>query len=126
MSPLVDAGFAAELETLVLTAAHDVATLVGSIEVDATVDGAPFTQMNGKSRALPGNDMLMRDAQGTICTIIYGQDDRTPVTPATRQVLYVSYCPAGISAPTIQQHHNVLKRNVAHVAPKATIERPSS
>ncbi len=47
VSPLVDASFIAELETLVLTASHDADTLEAPVVFDATRGGEVFTQMNG-------------------------------------------------------------------------------
>ena len=56
--------------------------------------------------------MMMRDGEGVVCTIIYGQDARTPVTEATRRVLYVTYAPPGITAAVVERHHAALLRNV--------------
>ena len=95
VSPLVDANFAAELETLVLTAGHDADLLEAPITIDATQEGDEFIQMNGAVRPLKPNDMMMSDGQGIICTIIYGQDKRTPISPKTRRALYVAYAPSG-------------------------------
>ena len=112
VNPLVDACFAAELETQLLTASHDLDKLAAPISVDASTGTEQLLQMNGQSRQIKANDMMMCDAQGVVCTIIYGQDGRTPVTKATRQVLYVTYAPAGVSAETVAEHHAVLLRNV--------------
>ena len=46
VSPLVDANFIAEVETLVLTAGHDVERLVGPIIVDVARPGEQMTQMS--------------------------------------------------------------------------------
>ncbi len=95
VSPLVDANFMAEVETLALTASHDVAKLDGAIVLDVSRPGERMTQMNGTDKALLPGDMVMRDAQGICCSILYGQDNRSPVTPGTGGVLYVTYAPAG-------------------------------
>ena len=54
-------------------------------------------QMNGSSRKIKVGDMLMRDTGGVCCTIIYGQDSRSPISAGTTHALYVAYAPAGIS-----------------------------
>jgi DNA/RNA-binding domain of Phe-tRNA-synthetase-like protein len=77
--------------------------------------------MNGETRQIKANDMMMRDALGVVCTIIYGQDGRTAVTKATRQVLYVTYVPAGITAEMVARHHEVLLGNVRLVAAEAVV-----
>jgi DNA/RNA-binding domain of Phe-tRNA-synthetase-like protein len=116
VNPLVDACFAAELETHLLTASHDLDKLAAPITVDASTGEEELVQMNGQARPIRANDMMMRDGQSVVCTIIYGQDQRTAVTQATRRVLYVTYAPAGISAEMVAQHHDILVRNVRLVA----------
>ena len=83
VSPLVDANFAAELETLVLTAGHDADLLTQPLTLDVTGGGEAFTGMNGSVKTLRPGDMMMTDAGGVICTVITGQDARTPISPAT-------------------------------------------
>ena len=65
----------------------------GELLLDISRPGEHMTQMNGTDKALLPGDMVMRDAQGICCTILYGQDNRSPVTPATVGVLYVTYAP---------------------------------
>jgi DNA/RNA-binding domain of Phe-tRNA-synthetase-like protein len=122
VSPLVDANFAAELETLVLTAGHDADLLQAPLTIDATQGGETFTQLNGTVRSLKPGDMMMSDGSGVICTIIYGQDARTPISPATRRALYVAYAPAGIPKALVQQQLDAIYENIRLAAPDAVIE----
>jgi DNA/RNA-binding domain of Phe-tRNA-synthetase-like protein len=122
VSPLVDANFAAELETLVLTAGHDADLLAAPLTIDATQGGELLVQMNGAERPLKPNDMMMTDANGVVCTIIYGQDKRTPITPKTRRALYVAYAPAGVPKAAVQQQLEAIRENVHHFAPEAEAE----
>jgi len=122
VSPLVDANFAAELETLVLTAGHDADLLEPPITLDASQGGEVFTQMNGSARTLKPNDMVMSDGKGVVCTIIYGQDNRTPISPNTRRALYVSYAPTGVPVATVQQQLNSIRENVRLFAPETEVE----
>src|SRR3972149_2880207 len=77
VSPLVDSNFAAEVETLVLTAGHDVARLRGAVYIDVSREGDQITQMDGANKAIRPGDMIMRDAEGVCCSVIYGQDNRS-------------------------------------------------
>jgi DNA/RNA-binding domain of Phe-tRNA-synthetase-like protein len=120
INPLVDACFAAELETHLLTASHDADTLKPPVHIDASTGSEQLLMMNGKRKQIKAGDMMMTDADGVVCTIIYGQDKRTPVTEHTRRVLYVTYVPAGITADTVSHHHEILIRNVRLFAPEAT------
>jgi DNA/RNA-binding domain of Phe-tRNA-synthetase-like protein len=116
VSPLVDANFAAEVETLVLTAGHDVTKLEGPVSIDVSRDGDEMTQMNGSLTALRPGDMVMRDARGVCCSIIYGQDNRSPISRETSHVLYVAYAPAGVPAATVEAQLGAIEDNVRLVA----------
>ena len=122
VSPLVDANFAAELETLVLTAGHDADLLEPPITIDATQGGEAFTLLNGKEKQLKPNDMMMTDAKGIICTILYGQDNRTLISPRTQRALYVAYAPAGVSEEAVQRQLESIRDNIYLFAPEAEVE----
>ena len=119
VSPLVDTAFVSELETLVLTASHDVDLLQGPITIDASQGTEQFMQMNGSTRTLKPNDMIMRDANGVICTIIYGQDKTSPISAQTKRALYVTYAPIGVSAALVSQQLETIRDSVLLFAPEA-------
>ena len=122
VSPLVDANFTAELETLVLTAGHDADLLEEPLTIDATKGGEAFTQMNGSKRSLKADDMMMSDAEGIICTILYGQDKRTHISPKTRRALYVAYAPVGVPREEVTRQLELIRENVLLFAPDAEVE----
>lgn len=123
VSPLVDANFAAEVETLVLTAGHDVAKLKEPLCIDVTQPDENFVQMNGSAKKIRGGDMAMRDGGGISCTVIYGQDNRSPIAAATRNVLYVAYAPSGVGEAVVTTQLDAIERNIQKFAPKAQIEQ---
>jgi DNA/RNA-binding domain of Phe-tRNA-synthetase-like protein len=123
VSPAVDANFVAEVETLVLTAGHDVARLQGAISIDASRDGDQITQMNGTVRPMRAGDMIMRDAKGVCCSIIYGQDNRSPISRETSHVLYVAYAPAGVPAEAVQAQLRRIEENIRSFAPAIVVEQ---
>lgn len=112
VSPAVDACFAAELETQLLTASHDAERLVAPVRVDASTGEEVLPMLSGKRKQIKAGDMMMADGEGVICTILYGQDRRTAVTEQTQQVLYVTYAPVGITREQVVRHHQALLRNV--------------
>lgn len=120
VSPAVDANFMAEVETLILTAGHDGEKLHAPIVIDVSREGEQITQMNGAPRAIRSGDMIMRDAGGISCSVIYGQDARSPISRQTSRVLYVAYAPAGVPADVverqlrgIEEHVRLLPANIA-------------
>jgi DNA/RNA-binding domain of Phe-tRNA-synthetase-like protein len=123
VSPLVDANFMAEVETLALTAGHDVERLEGEIGLDVSRSGERILQMNGTDKALLPGDMLMRDAQGICCSILYGQDNRSPISGQTSSVLYVTYAPPGVGTQVVQAQLDQIEANVRRFAPLARVEQ---
>jgi len=127
--PLVDANYTAEVETLVLTAGHDVEKLAAPVVMEISRAGdvlaqmGGLAQMNGTQRAIQPGDMVMRDREGICCTILYGQDNRSPITAETRQVLYVAYCPAGVPREAVEAQLSQIEEYVRLFAPQARLEQ---
>lgn len=123
VSPAVDANFMAELETLILTAGHDVDKLRDPIVIDVSREGDQMTPMNGPARTIQSGDMIMRDADGVSCSIIYGQDARSPISPPTSRVLYVAYVPPGIATEVVERQLWGIEDHLRLVAPALTVEQ---
>ncbi len=124
VNPLVDSAFAAEIETLVLTASHDIDQLQGPINFDSTEKGEPFVQMGGRDQTLKGNDMVMRDQENPVCTIIYGQDNISPISPKTKNAMYVAYCPVGVPKSSLDTHFEAIKQNILRFQADAQFHAP--
>ena len=123
VSPLVDATFMAEVDTLVLTAGHDVARLAEPILIDVSREGDTLMSMNGAAKLIRAGDMVMRDERGLCCSILYGQDNRSPITAETRHVLFVAYAPAGVPAEAVDAQLQQIEQNVRLFAPLARLEQ---
>jgi DNA/RNA-binding domain of Phe-tRNA-synthetase-like protein len=123
VSPLVDANFAAELDTLILTAGHDVVQLETPIMIDVAHEGDEIIQMGGSHKDVPVGDMLMRAAKGVACTILRGQDNRSPISKATTHVLYVSYVPEGVTEEQVRAQLEAMERYVRLFAPDCKVEQ---
>jgi DNA/RNA-binding domain of Phe-tRNA-synthetase-like protein len=123
VSPAVDANFMAELETLILTASHDSQKVRGPIVIDVSREGEQMTQMNGAPKAIRSGDMIMRDADGICCSIIYGQDARSPISPETSRVLYVAYAPAGVAADAVERQLRGIEENLRLFSADVAVEQ---
>ncbi len=123
VSPLVDSNFIAEVDTLILTAGHDVAELQGAISLDVSRAGDKIIRMNGAPKDMEADDMIMRDSTGVVCSLIYGQDNVSPITPATTHALYVSYAPDGVPASAVEAHLKRVEGNVRLFYPAVVVER---
>lgn len=123
VSPLVDANFTAEVETLALTAGHDVSKLSGSIVMDVARAGDQFTQMGGAVKSALVGDMVMRDELGMCCSIIHGQDERSPITPETTHALYVVYAPSEVPVEAVQTQLQKIEEHIRLFSPEAVTEQ---
>lgn len=123
VSPLVDANFCAEVETLILTAGHDADLLSGRVLLDIAGPGDTFIRMNGAPKIIDANDMLMRDDLGICCTLLYGQDNRSPITPTTSHILYVSYAPAGVPSELVREHMEEIVSNIRLFSSTCKVEQ---
>jgi DNA/RNA-binding domain of Phe-tRNA-synthetase-like protein len=104
INSLVDAMFMAELDSLLLTAGHDLAHIQRPIRLDTAAGHEKYTRLQGNLETLKPGDMYMADQEGVISSIIYGPDQRTRIRPDTGQVLYTVYAPAGINPTAVTDH----------------------
>jgi len=119
VAALVEAMLMAELESLLLTAGHDLEAVQEPIRVDVAEGREQYTQLNGNEQVLKAGDMFIADAEGVISSIIYGPDRRTRIKSTTQQVLFTTYAPPGITREAVQQHLRDIRAYVLLVAPEA-------
>ena len=121
---LVLAMFAAELSNRLLSAGHDLAKIEGGISgvsLDVAQGGERYVGLGGRDLTLQPGDMYMQDEAGIISSVLYGPDDRTQITPDTRQVLFCVYAVAGIQPEAVERHLADIASNVRLVASQASI-----
>ncbi|MBW7886643.1 MAG: hypothetical protein H3C34_29250, partial [Caldilineaceae bacterium] len=82
-----------------------------------------ITQMNGDTKEMRAGDMVMKDAHGICCSIIYGQDNRSPIAPETSRVLYVAYAPAGVPAEAVEEQLRQIEENIRLFSPETIVEQ---
>lgn len=119
---LVEAMFMAELKNLILTAGHDLDTIDGPLRVSVTADGDLYVLLNGTEGVLEAGDMMMTDSVGIVSSVLRGPDERTRITPQTRNVLFAAYAPAGVGETLVRAHLEDIQSNVEFVAPTAQTE----
>ncbi|HEX5810070.1 MAG TPA: phenylalanine--tRNA ligase beta subunit-related protein [Anaerolineales bacterium] len=122
VAALVESMFMAEMQDLLLTAGHDLDTLQLPLTLDVATGTEQYTLLRGEQQALKAGDMLIRDEKGVISSIIYGPDQRTQITPETRNVVFTTYAPPGVDAQIVTAHLGHIKDNVTLFAPQAQVE----
>ena len=120
-SGLVLAMFAAELDSLLLTAGHDLDALQPPLVVDRSVADERFVGLGGREQVVRAGDMLMRDRGGIMSAVVYGPDQRTRLVDHTRRALFTTYAPAGIGPEQVLRHLDQLAALVRLAAPDAKV-----
>ena len=119
VAALVEAMFMAEIKNMLLTAGHDLDILQLPIRLDVTRGDEVYTLMRGQPQQVKPGDMIISDGQGIMSNIIYGPDLRTQIQPGTRNVIYTTYAPAGISEQLITEHLLDIERYIRLFSPDA-------
>jgi DNA/RNA-binding domain of Phe-tRNA-synthetase-like protein len=121
VAALVEAMFMAELEDLLLTAGHDADAIRGPIHLDVASGAEHYELLSGQGQALKAGDMLMRDDEGVISSVLHGPDRRTRLRAETRRALFAVYAPPGIGPERVGAHLDRIAATVRLVAPGASI-----
>lgn len=119
---LVESMFMAEMQDMLLTAGHDLDVLSLPLTLDVATGSEQYTLLRGEAQTLKARDMLIRDRNGVISSIIYGPDQRTQITPETQNVVFTAYAPPGIEEQTVVEHLQHIKENVLIFSPQAQVE----
>jgi DNA/RNA-binding domain of Phe-tRNA-synthetase-like protein len=122
VAALVEAMFMTEIKNGLLTAGHDLDHVLEPIYLDVARGDETYTVLNGKEQTLKPGDMMMTDATGVICSVIYGLDRRTIIRPQTRRAMFIVYAPAGISAGAVRDHLQEIQHYVQIIAPQSITE----
>ena len=119
---LVEAMFMAEMKDMLLTAGHDLDALQLPLSLDVATGTEQYTLLRGEQQTLKAGDMMISDQVGVISSIVHGPDQRTQITPDTRDVIFTVYAPPGINEQTVAQHLQSIKENLLLFAPQAQVE----
>ncbi len=122
VAALVEAMFMAEMKNMLLTAGHDLDTLQLPLSLDVATGTEQYTLLRGDQQTLKAGDMMISDQVGVVSSIVYGPDQRTQITPGTRNVIFTVYAPTGISKQSVAQHLQTIKENALLFASQANIE----
>ena len=122
VAALVESMFMAEMQDLLLTAGHDLDVLQLPLTLDVATGTEEYVLLRGEQQTLKPGDMLIRDQVGIISSIIYGPDQRTQITPETRNVIFTVYAPPGIDEQTVREHLQHIQENVMVFAPEGRVD----
>ncbi|MFW9994539.1 MAG: phenylalanine--tRNA ligase beta subunit-related protein [Candidatus Odinarchaeota archaeon] len=122
VSVLVDSMFLAELKNRILTSGHDLDEIQGNLTFDVSTGGEKYLMLNGKEQVLKKNDVLLRDEEGILASILYGPSRRTAITRGTENALYFAWCPQGINESFVTTHLKDILANLNEIFETVTSE----
>ncbi len=120
VSVLVDSMFISELKNKILTSGHDLDAIHGDLTFDVSKGGEKYLQLNGKEKNLKKNDVVLKDNEGILASILYGPTKRTSISLKTENALYFAWCPYSMDEQFIRNHLNTIFLNVNCVFESAT------
>ena len=118
VSTLVDAMFISELKTRTLTSGHDADELKGQLNFELANPGDTYVNLTGKNRTLKENDVILRDDEGILGSVLYGPSKRTTITNHITNALYIAWNPFGLNEDHVQGHLDDIKNNLSLVYPQ--------
>jgi DNA/RNA-binding domain of Phe-tRNA-synthetase-like protein len=121
VAALVEAMFMAELQNHLLTAGHDLDEVQSPITLNAAGGSEEYQLIGGQMVTVKENDMLVRDADGVLSSVLYGPDFRTRIREGTRRACFTVYAPAGIAASSLASHLDDLEANIRIISPRAGV-----
>jgi DNA/RNA-binding domain of Phe-tRNA-synthetase-like protein len=119
---LVEAMFMAEMQDLLLTAGHDLDALHLPLRLDVATGSERYVLLRGEEQTLKAGDMMISDGLGVISSILYGPDQRTQITPGTRNVVFTVYAPPGIDGSTVGLHLQHIREHIMLFSPDSQVE----
>ncbi len=119
VSTVVEAMFMAELKNMLLTAGHDLEKITQPLILQEASGEESYTGINGKITKTVAGDIMIRDGESIISSILRGPDSRTRIGEKTRRVLFAVYAPAGIDEKDIVRHLSDIESNVRIFSPDA-------
>ena len=122
VASLVEAMFMAEIDTMLLTAGHDLDVVHLPLTLDVAQGTESYTLLRGEAQTPKAGDMMIVDSKGIISSIVYGPDQRTQITALTRNAVFTVYAPEGIRAETVEHQLHEIRDNILLITPDARVE----
>jgi DNA/RNA-binding domain of Phe-tRNA-synthetase-like protein len=121
-SGLLLAMFLSEIDSMLLTAGHDLSKLLLPLQLK-TADGTEiYRSISGKEVTAVSGDLILSDSNSAISSILRGPDQSSCITELTSEVLFSIYAPPGIDEDYIEINLRKLESKVITTSPTAKTE----
>ena len=111
VSVIVDCMFIAELKNRILTSGHDLDEIKGDLTFDISQGGEQYLKIDGRKQELKKNDIVLKDNEGILASILYGPARRTSISQKTKNSLFFAWCPYTMDENIILRHLNDIVQN---------------
>jgi DNA/RNA-binding domain of Phe-tRNA-synthetase-like protein len=118
-SGLLQAMFLTELESMLLTAGHDLGKLRMPVTLSVSAGKEAYQSISGKETTAVQGDLMVCDGGGVISSILRGPDFGSRITESTAGVLFTLYAPPGIDAAYIRDALETLENRIRSFSPDA-------
>ena len=115
VSVIVDCMFIAELKNRILTSGHDLVEIKGDLTFDISQGGEQYLKIDGRKQELKKNDIVLKDNEGILASILYGPARRTSISLKTKNALFFAWCPYSMDEEIIMSHLNEIFQNLNSV-----------
>ena len=82
----------------------------GDLVYDLADEGVEYVKLNGKKQVLVKNDIILKDDEGVLASILFGPAARTSINKETVNPLYFAWCPVGIDYETVDEHLSTITK----------------
>jgi len=118
-SGLLAAMFQTELESMLLTAGHDLSALQLPLELKVATGNEQYQSMSGKAVTTVSGDLMVCSGENAISSILRGPDSQSRISKSTTGALFTVYAPQGIDTTTIQAMLKTLEGKIRAFSPGA-------
>nr|WP_288824868.1 hypothetical protein [uncultured Clostridium sp.] len=120
--PLLQSMFFNELESMMLTAGHDLNRLKPPLRLNLAAGNEVYQSISGRDVTAAAGDIILSDSVRVFSSILKGPDYDTRITPDTSDVLFTIYAPPGIGAPKVKTALKKLEKRILALAPNCKTE----
>jgi DNA/RNA-binding domain of Phe-tRNA-synthetase-like protein len=121
-SGLLLAMFLSEIDSMLLTAGHDLSKLQLPLQLKTASGTEIYQSISGKEVTAVSGDLILNDGNGTVSSILRGPDQRSCITASTSEVLFSIYAPPGIDEEYIETNLRKLACRMCISSPAAKTE----
>ncbi|MBN1778354.1 MAG: hypothetical protein JW811_09555 [Clostridiales bacterium] len=118
-SGLLAAMFQTELESMLLTAGHDLAALQLPLKLKLASGNEQFQSISGTTVATVKGDLMVCSGNDVISSILRGPNFGSRITKSTAGVLFTVYAPQGVDNATIKTMMQTLEERIRTCSPAA-------